>query len=51
MEGSYLKPPESPNRKVFVEISNVGQVVSVAEVHVRVVAIYNAHLLPDKLVL
>ena len=47
----YLKSPKPSNWKFFVEISNIGQIVGIAEVNMRVGAEQIAHLIPDKLIL
>ena len=47
----YLKSPESSDREVFVEVSNSGQIVDIAEVDMRVGTEQAAHLSPDELVL
>ena len=47
----YLKSPESSDRKVFVEISNVGQIARVAEVDVGVGTEQAAQLSKDNRVL
>ena len=50
-ETFHLKSPESSYRKLFVEVSNSGQTVSITEVDMRVGTKQTAHLAPDQLVL